>query len=354
MKFMTLTEVSYYSRKYFPHAVLGIVGVFILYFVLVFIISSLTPVAPSIVTNPIFGKIRPPLLQNASASGKLTYSLDTIEGQPVTATAAANVYFLPDQVPHFGYREQVYLMAKTLGFNTNIANYSLAGRDATFTDSLRVLNVDIGTFNFTYEYKFQQDLLLFFNTVIPAEQEITNQATNFLQSVGRYPSELSQGKTNIVYLKYSPATKKFIVETRPEDANVVEVDFYRPDVDASPQAIPIVSPSYFNSQNYVILVFNKTGFRVLRAQIKFFEKSTDQIGVYPLRTGDRAWAELQAGHALFAQIPPNQEKITIKNMFLGYLDPDTYQQYLEPVYVFLGENNFVAYVPAVDPSFIAD
>lgn len=34
-------------------------------------------------------------------------------------------------------------------------------------------------------------------------------------------------------------------------------------------------------------------------------------------------------------------------MYLAYLIPGTYVPYIQPVYVFVGEDNFVAYVPAV-------
>ena len=39
-------------------------------------------------------------------------------------------------------------------------------------------------------------------------------------------------------------------------------------------------------------------------------------------------------------------------MFMGYYDPDIYQGYLEPVYVFLGTDNFVAFVPAVIDEYL--
>ena len=38
-------------------------------------------------------------------------------------------------------------------------------------------------------------------------------------------------------------------------------------------------------------------------------------------------------------------------MFLGYYDPDVYQEYLQPMYVFLGDNNFVAYLPAITDDY---
>ena len=39
-------------------------------------------------------------------------------------------------------------------------------------------------------------------------------------------------------------------------------------------------------------------------------------------------------------------------MFTAYYFSDAYTQYLTPVYVFTGDNGFVAYVPAVSPLWV--
>jgi len=122
-------------------------------------------------------------------------------------------------------------------------------------------------------------------------------------------------------------------------SNMVEVDFYRPDQ----EIYPVVSPKYFNSQNYVMLV-----------AYKFYEKSDSQIGIYPVKTGDAAYEALKTGKGLIIQNESAGSDIVIKKMFLGYFDPDVYQEYYQPVYVFLGNNNFVGYVPAVTDEFYTE
>jgi len=131
---------------------------------------------------------------------------------------------------------------------------------------------------------------------------------------------------------------------------MIEVDFYRPDIDI----FPIVSPSYFNSQNYLVMVFNEDGFKVVKAQVKFFEKSDEEVGIYPIKTGTVVWEELQNGKGIIVSAPTDSTNIKIKKMFFAYFDPDIYQSYLQPVYVFLGENNFVGYVPAVTADYLAN
>lgn len=346
---MTLTEVSYYGRKFAPLAVLFFLVFLILFYILKLLLIVLqgTPVQ-TVYTNPIFGKLKQPFIKEATTSAGMSFSLDTVEGQPVTASETAKVYFLPPTVTRFGYSEKAYLIAKTFGFNTQLIKYRLIDTDAVFIDSKQKLSVDITNFNFTYQYNFSGDPTVFQNEVIPSGTEVQNKAISFLKDVGRYPDELSTGKTNIIYLVYNPSTQSFDVTERPQDANAVEVDFYRPDIDG----FPIYAPTFFNSPNYVVMALYDQGIKVLKAQIKFFEKSESQIGVYPLKTGDIAWTQLKKGNGLVVSNTKGQTNITIKTMRMGYLGPSVYQDYLQPVYVFLGENNFVAYVSAVADSFM--
>ncbi|MEO6508530.1 MAG: hypothetical protein ABIO02_01125, partial [Patescibacteria group bacterium] len=124
-------------------------------------------------------------------------------------------------------------------------------------------------------------------------------------------------------------------------------DFFRPDIDAIPSPISTVTSKFPNSQNYVAMVFANNEMKVVKAQVQYFERSADQVGLYPLKSGDAAWQQLQEGKGYVINKHPDQTNIVIKKMFLAYYDPDEYQPYLEPVYVFIGEDDFVGYVPAV-------
>jgi hypothetical protein len=236
-------------------------------------------------------------------------------------------------------------MAKILGIDVETAKRTVEAPFYTFTDDRQKLAVNIATFNFNYQYEIRPDDPFLKTAKIPSSTEIINKSTDFLRSMGRYPEELSKGKTNIIYLSYNVDTKELSITNSPEEANMVEVDFYRPDIEEH----PIVSPKYFNSQNYVLMMFYENTYKVIRAQVLFFEKSTEQVGKYPLKTGQEAFEELKKGKAIVSQRPEGVKNLTIKEMILGYFDPDEYQEYLQPVYVFLGDKDhpFVGFVPAV-------
>lgn len=348
---MTLTELSFYSRKLLPFGIITVLMLLIfVYVVKLLLVFDTTTISSKPVINTVFQQIKPPDIEEATSSGKFKYTLDTIEGTPITATSAGYVYFLPPTTTKLQFKDKTYRMAKTIGIDTDVTKHTLVNEiNYLFQDELQKLEVDITNFNFSYEYKLEndQDILTDIKAP-PSEGEVKNTAIDFLKTLGRYPDELAQGKYNIIYMNFNPNTKELTVSQDPKNANLVEVDFYRPDV----LSYPIVSRKYFNSQNYVALVYYRNLFKIVRAQVHFFEKSTEQVGMYPLKTGEQAWSDFQDGKGWVTVAPADQKNITVKQMFLGYYDPDIYQQYLQPVYVFLGDNNFVGYVPAIEDAWL--
>ena len=348
---MTLTEVSFYSRKYMPVVIL--VGLlFLIFFYLIKLMIMLNPPAPQsarIMINPIFDKISVPIINDlASPSAQINYVFDTIEGTPITATDTAKIFQFQTGQVSFGYLNKIYLTAKSLGFDTEIVKHTKTDNMAEFDSGKQRLSIDIQNYNFTYEYRFTDEPDLFNNVRPPEKEESEQKAKDFLILVDRYPQELTQGKTNTVFFSYSPQDQTMTRIDDSSQANMVEVDFFRPDIDN----FPTVSPLNLNSQNYVIMMFTNDGFKILRAQVKFYETDQNKIGIYPLITGEEAFAKLQAGGAYFMKFQESQTDVTIKKMFLAYLDPDVYQPYLQPVYVFWGDNDFSAYVPAVHPDYL--
>jgi len=351
---MTLTELSYYTRKMIPFFILfALVFLIIFYSFKLFFIYLESSKPRTVITDTIFGKIDQPSVNNATSSANFNFTLDTVEGTPVTSTDTAKVYFLPRPATRFGYREKIYLMARTFGIDTEVVKYKLIDSIATFSDSEQKLTVDIGNFNFKYESQpnsTDSSFLARANSFIPSKKEIENKAIDFLKSIGRYPDELTRGTMKIIYLKYNPDFNSYTNMTTRAEANLVEVDFYRPDI----EGISVATPRFFNSQNYVIMFFTEDGYKVLKSQVAFFEKSETQVGLYPVKSGETAWQELLDGKGIVVSARVRVKNITIKNMKIYYFDPDTYQPYLQPVYIFYDDKDFVAYIPAIANEYLIE
>lgn len=357
---MTLTEVSYYSRKFAPVGIilLLVVLIFVFGFRLLFLYLEIQSSAPApiqqqvaaIPTNPVFGQIKPPLIPNAKASSQYQFVLDTLDGttNSENATSAAQVYFIPQQTASFGFLSKIYAMAKDVGIDTDVIEHRLEDKTAIFDDGKRVLSIDIRTFNFTYNYKITEDDNLEITSSPGLEGVLETQGSSFLSTIDRYPEELASGNQNIMYMRLDPASNQVTTLDSAAGANMAEVDFFPQDING----LPVVTSSYYNSANYVILLLGNRDFLPVRAQVAYFEKSVDQIGTYPLRSSDQAWSDLQAGQGLVVSSSTEGGEVKIQKVFLAYYEPDVYQEYQQPVYVFLGENRFAAYVPAVSAEFL--
>jgi len=347
---MTLTEVSYYFRKTAPWVIFGFIFLIFFYFLLKLLWPVMFPSPPKPLTlAPIFGKItRIKFTQAINYPINPEFIFDTIEGEPITATQTAKIYYLPQTPPRFGYLQTIYLMAQNFGFDTEKIQPTKEGENVVFQDEEKKLKVNVANFNFEYQYNYQETENLFENAVLGSEDLIREKVKEFLRVLGRYPEELAQGKDRVIFLHYNPQIKEFDVVNSRNEANAVEIDFYRPDIDS----FPIAPPKYFNSQNYVVAVFPEEKIKVIKAQVKFFEKEEQKVGIYPLKTGEQAWQELKEKKGIIVSAGRNNNQIIIKKMFLGYYDPDIYQEYLQPVYVFLGNNGFVAYVPAIKEEYV--
>lgn len=342
---MTLTEFTYYFRKLLPFILIVFILFVVFYFFIIFYLKSIEPKKiESLSIKPIFGKINKPIIgKTATASSDFKFILDTIEGKPKTATLSAKVFFLPPKTALFGYLSKIYLIAKSLDFNTEIVRHKIKDKKAVFEDEEKKFTVDIANFNFEYQYKYENNAQLFENVVLPENEDIKEKVRAFLRITGRNPEELARGRENLIYLIYDISSNQFKQTLKKQEANAVKIDFFRPDIDN----FPIVSPNYFTSQNFVILTSKDGQDKILKAQIKYFEKEDQQVGIYPLKSAEEVWQDLKNNRNFIISADDNQPSIIIKKMFLGYFDPDIDQDYLQPVYVFLGDEGFVAYVSAV-------
>lgn len=350
---MTLTEISYYFRRYVPPTLFFIIFTTLLYLVITMYIAYVNSTKPpALFINPLFGKL--PYIQETVSLEKPLINesiLDTIEGIPINSTSSARVFKLLQYTPKLGYIQNIYLTARTFGIDTETIKHRTEGNKAIFEDQYHLLTIDITNYNFTYTYKIASKEALIEDIYIPDEQTLKEQMKQFLRRAGRYPSELAQGKEVITFHYFDPTSNNILPADTPEQAQIIELDLYRPNIDS----FPVYPPRYFNSQNYIAAVFsNKNGMQVIKAQIMFIDKKEDEWGVYPIKNGEQAWQDFQNGKGIIVSRGADNDIIKIKKMLFGYFDIDSYQPYLQPIYVFIGEQGMVSYVQAVSDEYATD
>ena len=75
---------------------------------------------------------------------------------------------------------------------------------------------------------------------------------------------------------------------------------------------------------------------------------SDEVAILLSR---KAFEELKAGKAYIASISGESQNIVIRRIYLAYYDPGEATDFYQPIIVFEGDNNFVAYLPAVSADY---
>lgn len=352
---MTLTDTVILIKKSTPFFIIGVLSLLIL--VVSFQLANLIFTTTSTVSldqpknsapasyDKLFGSLPPLTIKDAKSSSNYSYILDTFDGTTniKEATSEGKVYYIPKQIKSLAFESKIYAMAQNIGIDPEMTPYSLEGDRAVFDDGKRRIEIDIDTLNFNYNYLITQEDAILDNVDVGLEEGVKSVATGFLQKINRYPEEIKNSKINLNYYKIDSVTREINFTDSPTGANAVEINFFQADFDN----LPVVTSNYFGSQNYILFLKTERDYFPVKASVMQFSINNTQVGRYPLKTSNQAWENLQQGGGLVVSSQVESGEVKVSRIFLAYYNPSEYQEYFMPVFVFLGENRFVAYVSAV-------
>jgi len=207
------------------------------------------------------------------------------------------------------------------------------------------LQMDIQSFQirFTTEYLNRPDLLL--GSRVPELAQAEQLVKSFMRTGGIGDQTILNATSQSEYLKLEGT--KLVEAVSYSDADFVRVRLNRTPIDDAfemytPDTTGIVEAIVAGGTNTSAVVDFTSNFRSI---------DSEQLHTYPLRTPAQAWGILQAGEGYVASHTGTSTAV-IRRVMLGYYDDFEEQQYLQPIYVFLGDDDFVGYVPAIDPRYI--
>lgn len=344
-----LTEISIVTRKFFIW--LGVVV--IAYFILrIFIGLGIqywkathpTPVPPP---NVKFSKLPSPKFSHvATSSSGIQFTLATVEGKPPEATAAAKVYLMPKKLPNLLASERAKKFAVKIGFTDEPE--LITSTIYRFTDpieKLRTLEIDITNMNFKLKYDYAKNPQVFQIGQITSKDQALGEVKQFIQFNNLFDETVLKGKITTNLLIFNNDSKSFQEASSLSNANAVRINYFQNDLDN----IPILPPRFSKSYNYAIFAAGTTlSTRIIELSYTFWPISFDDFATYPLRSGREAWQDLKDGYAYVINMGNNtSENIVIRKIYLAYYDSEEQQRYLQPIFVFEGDNDFVAYLPAI-------
>lgn len=342
----TLTETAYYSRKIVRWGIIALIGFIILriLFNLALVAIRRAFPAPPLRPNYLFGKLPTPSFpQSASPSGELAFTLQTISGGLPQASDAAKVYFMPKNRINLLSLSKTQSFVSRLGFTTSPRQVNdTKYRWIDLRSPLKSIEMDIVSNQFTLSYAFVHDLSLFSERNVPPPDEAITEAYSYLQNLSLDIGDIYFTNANTTYLKLTG--DQLEPTTSQSQADAVRVDFFRSPLNGLPMLTDEVGKG---NVSVTLSGSRQSDQRILSVQFTYWPVDTSAVAVYKLRSITQAYEDLKAGKAYLVSLPTNTTQITITNVYLGYYDGKPSQLYLQPVFVFEGENKFQAYVPAI-------
>lgn len=341
----TLTQTAYQVRRAINWVIFAVVLYVVLRFLyggILFLYHSAFPSkAPP--ANHAFGVLPKPIFPNKDNALKLTFTLETIQGGFPAASSSAIVYFMPKKPANLLALTQTQQFAKKLELDPKPIQetkniYRFDDGELLF----RRLRYDIVSDNFILRYAFEQDLSVFTERRIPTPDLALDLANSLLRDNSLLANDFTGEKTNITFLKLTGAT---LNETSSlSQADAIRVDYFRNTIGG----VPLVTS--FPKEGPIAFVFSGAANpkkQLLQFAYTYWPIDQEHTGTYELKTSQQAWEELQNGNGYIGVYPKTGTDVIVRNIYLAYYDSFDPQMYLQPVYVFEGDDGFIAYVPAV-------
>ena len=286
----------------------------------------------------IFGSMPDLVLPSRPEYKNLIFTLETPTGDLPELPLQANVYFMPKLVPNIRSLTEGETKARQMGFVAPGTPLSDTLYRFTSKNPSSELEMNIATFVYSINYDLTKDPDLKLGTP-PNPQGAINVAAGFMDRAGLKQTDISGGTPTTELLKVENGN--FVSAISLSETDVVKVNFYRNPFNE----LPVLPPDPKQGNIWYII----GGSRVLTGEYHYYPIDDKQLGSYPLITPAQAWDELKSGQGFIARLGENlpNSEIKIRRVYLAYYDTGVYAEFLQPVIVFEGDNDFYAYVHAI-------
>lgn len=276
-----------------------------------------------------------------------TYVLETANSSFPDFGDRAKVFFMPQSSLGLLGDENAKKIAATYGylFEPEIRNV----RQYRWTKSLPLsstLQVDIQTLSYSIVTDFLSHPELLTNPNLPDNFASVALVKQFLGRVEK-AEDIATASGEVIYRK--SAGNELVSAVSYSDADFIEVDLNRYPIDG---VFRMFTPEGYKGVVHAVLTGALSGQDgVVHFENNYHEVDYDQVHTYPLRNPRDAWQILKSSEGYIASYAGSGQAV-IRTVKLGYYDDFEEQPYLQPIYVFEGDDNFIGYVSALDPTYV--
>ena len=304
-----------------------------------------TPPPPPTVS---FGKL-PKILFPIATIPLPSFTINTVSGSLPTFDDRETVYRIQLPQTTFSNLDK----AKTLAASNNFP-----GDPSRVSDTIyewkntapinQSLTLNIQTFDFTYTTDYVNNPQVLSATALGTPSDAITSLTNFFTSfIGNLPSDVDTTKTQTSL--FSVQNNALVPAISLSNAQIIRVDFYQGDINN----LPIYYPHFPESLISGLIASGDSNQAVVAAT--YIHKIIDDTSnaTYPIITAQEAVDMLKKGQGFVANYDTPTKPVIIRNISLGYyISDDPGQQYLMPIVVFQGDNNFYAFVSAIRSEWV--
>ena len=200
------------------------------------------------------------------------------------------------------------------------------------------LILDLNTGNFKFRRSFATDRGIFIPGSLPEKETLIRDFKNFLSTKNLLKDQLQNGRGEVIY--NSPTLK---------DATFADVSIHQEDVDG----YKIVTPNFIHGLIKSQVTSETDEFsKYLSLDYIYWPVDESNVATYPVKSISSAFEELQNGLGAVI-VESDKPHVSLTKIYLAYYLPEEYTPYLQPVYVFEGEN-FVSYIKAISSEFLTN
>lgn len=281
----------------------------------------------------------------------ITYRLETPNGGiPSIDRVAVNVYFIMSKRSGFLDLDRAKKQAASLGYVFEPREISPAVYRWTVTDPIPgVLQMDVTRGTFTIDVSWESDPGFLNSHLLPNEDAAVKEVESILKKADSLPADMDDGETKVEFLQYSGGRMSEAASL--SEADFLRVDLFRENIE---EGVRIMPPDPRQGVARVLISGQRRqGTRYVSMDYRHTQIVYDRFETYPPISGVDAWNKLTSGQGYVAVEPELGTEAVVRRVSWGYYDPlDESQTFLQPIYIFEGDDGFVGYVNAISPDWI--
>jgi len=264
------------------------------------------------------------------------------------------VYSMPQAAATLSSADITRQKAKALGFDVAPVEVSETIYNFIHPTAPAVLEINIVTGAFSTSYNLAADPSPL-SYPPPTNQAALAVATSALKKAGTLPSDLNTpGDPDFLTLE----GQNLVRAPSLSEAELIRVNLFRDalgkeDNPSTEEDKAGIYPNLTASPDQANVWFIISGARedekkIIASEFHHYAIDPERFETYPIKTAQQALEDLQSGKGHIANLGLNKEgKITLRDIYLAYYDPSEPSQFYQPIIIFEGDQDFIAYVPAI-------